>query len=133
MWPNLQFPADLVTFTEETFKKNFIFCALYLMHQVSDINIYLYITIFLELQVAFSYQEKWKWFFVCLILLKASFRRLSLDTRSAYRTLLKTYEGALILEFIHSRSKWYSIPTAEPNVILPTSNNFETHNKAKQY
>ena len=27
MWPNAQFPADLVTFTEESFIENFIFCA----------------------------------------------------------------------------------------------------------
>ena len=27
MWPNLQETADLVTFTEEILKKNFIFCA----------------------------------------------------------------------------------------------------------
>ena len=26
MWPNPQFPADLVTFTEETTIENFIFC-----------------------------------------------------------------------------------------------------------
>ena len=28
MWPNPQFPADLVTFTEETVMENFIICAL---------------------------------------------------------------------------------------------------------
>ena len=28
MWPNLQFPADLVTFTEEFLMGNFAFCAL---------------------------------------------------------------------------------------------------------
>ena len=27
MWPNLQFPADLVTFTGETLNENLIFCA----------------------------------------------------------------------------------------------------------
>ena len=27
MWPNPQFPVDLVTFTEEIFMENFIFCA----------------------------------------------------------------------------------------------------------
>ena len=27
MWPNSQFPADLVAFTEETLLENFIFCA----------------------------------------------------------------------------------------------------------
>ena len=27
MWPNPQFPADLVPFTEEIFNGNFIFCA----------------------------------------------------------------------------------------------------------
>ena len=26
MWPNPQFPADLVTFSEEILKENFIFC-----------------------------------------------------------------------------------------------------------
>ena len=27
MWQNTQFPADLVTFTEETLMEDFIFCA----------------------------------------------------------------------------------------------------------
>ena len=27
MWPNLQFPADLVIFTEKSLMENFIFCA----------------------------------------------------------------------------------------------------------
>ena len=27
MWPNLQFSADLVIFTEESFQKNFFFCS----------------------------------------------------------------------------------------------------------
>ena len=30
MWPNPQFPVDLVTFTDETLMENFIFCAVIL-------------------------------------------------------------------------------------------------------
>ena len=32
MWPNPQFPADLVTFTKESLMENFIFCALRLLN-----------------------------------------------------------------------------------------------------
>ena len=31
MWPNRQFPADLVTFTKEILNGNFIFCAVLLV------------------------------------------------------------------------------------------------------
>ena len=32
MWPNPQFPADLVVFTEEILNGNFIFCAVSSFH-----------------------------------------------------------------------------------------------------
>ena len=51
MWPNPQFPADLVTFTEETLMENFISCA------VSDIDMkHVFVTILsLNLDNNFSY------------------------------------------------------------------------------
>ena len=38
MWPNPQFPADLVTFTEEFRNGNFIFCAVYLESTVFSLS-----------------------------------------------------------------------------------------------
>ena len=40
MWPNPQFPADLVTFTEETFMENFRFCTVIaLKHNINFLNV----------------------------------------------------------------------------------------------
>ena len=38
MQPNPQFPADLVTFTEEIFHGNFIFCAVCNLHRYGKIH-----------------------------------------------------------------------------------------------
>ena len=32
MWPNLRFPADLVTFTEEIFNGKLHFCAMFIVY-----------------------------------------------------------------------------------------------------
>ena len=33
MWPNPQFPVDLVIFTEETLMENLTFCVVYVMEE----------------------------------------------------------------------------------------------------
>ena len=47
MWPNPQFPANLVTFTEKTLMKNFTFCAVCVdwlsLHTSDIINMRIYV------------------------------------------------------------------------------------------
>ena len=38
MWPNPQFPADLVTFTEEILNGDFIFCAVTKVEQIFKVE-----------------------------------------------------------------------------------------------